>query len=295
MKISKGEVAKSKDKTFVRIGVDTLPDLPKDNTDRNRTSPFAFTGNKFEFRMVPSSGSISGPNVVLNTIVAESLDEIATRLEKCKDVNKEVAKIIKDVMKEHGRIIFNGDNYSENWAKEAAKRGLANTRSTVEALDALVTKKSETLFENYKVLTKEELHSRYEIYLETYAKQVNIEAKASIDMVQTLYVPAVIKYSSFLSKNIKNLKEVGVASDVQEKILSKITTLLTSAYDELQILKDDTKKAQAIKEIAEKSVFYRDKVFVSMKNLRKSIDELETIVAKEYWPVPSYADLTFRL
>ncbi|MBU0650755.1 glutamine synthetase III, partial [bacterium] len=190
--IAEGKKTESKSGIFVKIGVDTLPPLPKDNTDRNRTSPLAFTGNKFEFRMVGSSSSIAGPNVVLNTIVAEALDEIAGRLEKAKDINSEAAAIIKDTVKNHGRIIFNGNNYSQEWVAEAEKRGMPNIKSTVAALETFTDKKVVSMFEKYKVLTKEEIHSRQEIYLEHYSKQINIEALTAIDMVKTLYVPAVI-------------------------------------------------------------------------------------------------------
>ncbi len=178
--IAKGKKAKSKAFTTLKVGVDTLPALPKDNADRNRTSPFAFTGNKFEFRMVPSSGSISRPCIVLNTIVAEALDEIATRLEKTKNVHKETASIIRDTMREHGRIIFNGNNYAEDWEKEAEKRGLPNIDSTVKALKTFPGKKSVGLFQKYKVLTKGELGARYEIYLGQYSKQINIEASSCV-------------------------------------------------------------------------------------------------------------------
>jgi len=175
--------------SFVKVGVDTLPEIPRDNTDRNRTSPFAFTGNKFEFRMVGSAQSIAGCNVALNTIAAEALDEIATRLEKAKDKNAEAAAIIRDAYKKHSRVIFNGNNYSEAWPKEAAKRGLPNVTNAVDALKAFVTNKSLKLFEKYEVLSHKEVHSRYDIYVEIYAKQINIEALAAIDMVKKAVHP----------------------------------------------------------------------------------------------------------
>lgn len=293
--LGKGKKASSKGQHHLTIGVDTLPALPKDNTDRNRTSPFAFTGNKFEFRMVPSSASISGPNVVLNTIVAESLDEIATRLEKAKDVNKEAAAIIKEAVVKHGRVIFNGNGYSEAWVKEAAKRGLPNIKSTVEALKYMADADAVRLFTKYKVLTKEELHSRHEIYLEHYAKTINIEALASIDMVKKLYIPAVIKYTAQLAETVNKLKSAGVASPVQKDLLEQISELLGSAQKKLNALEAVTKKAQAISEAEEKAEFYRDKVFKAQLDLRQDIDALESTLPADQWPVPTYAQMLFNL
>ncbi len=293
--LGKGKKAQGKGQHYLHIGVDSLPALPKDNTDRNRTSPFAFTGNKFEFRMVPSSASISGPNVVLNTIVAETLDEIATRLEKAKDINKEAAAIIKEIINKHGRIIFNGNNYSDEWVAEAKKRGLPNIKSTVEALKYMATPEATKLFEKYKVLTKEELHSRYEIYLEQYAKHINIEAMTSIDMVKKQFMPAVIAYTAKLAETISILKAVGAPVKVQAEILKKISELLESANQKLAALESASKKAQAIHHAPEKAVAYRDKVFVAMGDLRADIDQLENFVPKDKWPVPSYADMLFKL
>ncbi|ODS34331.1 MAG: glutamate-ammonia ligase type III [Candidatus Scalindua rubra] len=293
--IAKGKKAKSKASTSIEIGVDTLPPLPKDNSDRNRTSPFAFTGNKFEFRMVASSASISRPCIVLNTIVAEALDEIATRLERAKDINKETTAIIRDTMKEHGRIIFNGNNYSDEWEKEAEKRGLPNIRSTVEALKTFIDKKSVNLFEKYKVLSKEELHARYEIYLEQYIKQINIEAKASLDMVKSLYIPAIIPFIKELAETIEKLEAVNGPANVQKELLSKVSALLESAYRNTEKLETKLEKAHKIADGYKRSTAFRDKVFVTMNNLRKDIDTLETIVPRKLWPVPTYADLLFKL
>ena len=192
-KISKGQKVSAKGKQFVNVGVDTLPVIPKDNTDRNRTSPFAFTGNKFEFRMVGSAQSIAGSNVALNTIAAEALDEIATRLKNAKNKNDEAAEIIKEAYTKHSRVIFNGNNYAEDWVKEAEKRGLPNVGNSVDALKAFVTDKALKLFDKYEVLSHKELHSRYDIYVETYAKQINIEALTAIDMVKKQFMPAVIE------------------------------------------------------------------------------------------------------
>jgi glutamine synthetase len=293
--LGKGNKAASKGQHFLTIGVDSLPALPKDNTDRNRTSPFAFTGNKFEFRMVPSSASISGPNVVLNTIVAESLDYIAGRLEKAKDINKEAAAIVKEAVVKHGRVIFNGNGYSEDWVKEAKKRGLPNIKSTVEALSYMATPEAEKLFEKYKVLSAGELHSRYEIYLEIYAKRINIEAMASIDMVKKQYIPAVIAYTGELAKIIGRLKNVSAPVSVQKELLTKISALLDSASNNLADLEDAAKKAQAVHDAPKKAVLYRDKVFVAQNELRADIDALEMMLPADKWPVPSYAEMLLKL
>ncbi|MCF6149034.1 MAG: glutamine synthetase type III [Candidatus Kuenenia sp.] len=293
--IAKGEKATSRGSSSIEIGVDTLPPLPKDNSDRNRTSPFAFTGNKFEFRMVASSASISGPCVVLNTIVAEALDEIATRLEKAKDVNKETTLIIRDTMKEHGRIIFNGNNYSEEWVKEAGKRGLPNIRSTVEALKTFTDKKALDLFKKYKVLSKEELHSRYEIYLEQYTKQINIEAKAALDMVNSLYIPSVLHFVKELAETIEKLEAVKGPTVVQRDLLARISTLLEAAYRNVEKLDTELAKAHEIDDSYRRAAACRDNVFATMNDLRKNIDALEKIVPRKLWPVPTYADLLFNL
>lgn len=290
-----GKKAKSKGQHFLRIGVDSLPDLPKDNTDRNRTSPFAFTGNKFEFRMVASSASISGPNIVLNTIVSESLDEIATRLEKAKNINTECAAIVKEAVKKHGRVIFNGNNYSEDWVKEAKKRGLPNIKSTVEALEYVVTPKATKLFEKYKVLSKGELHSRYEVYLEQYVKCINIEAQAAINMVNRQYIPTVIRYTESLAQTVGKLKAVSASSKVQAEVLKQVSALLEAASKKLSTLESVTKKAQGVAEVHKKAVAYRDEVMVAMKSLREEIDALETIVPSDIWPVPTYAEMLFKL
>ncbi|MBO1224708.1 MAG: glutamine synthetase III [Candidatus Scalindua sediminis] len=293
--IAKGKKAKSKASTSIEIGVDTLPPLPKDNSDRNRTSPFAFTGNKFEFRMVASSASISSPCVVLNTIVAEALDEIATRLEKAQNINKETKAIIKDTMKEHGRIIFNGNNYSDEWVKEAEKRGLLNIHSTVEALKTFTDRKSVNLFKKYKVLSKEELHSRYEIYLDQYIKQINIEAKTSLDMVKSLYIPAVIPFIKELAETIEKLEVVSGPVYVEKELLARVSALLESAYRKTEKLETELEKAHEIADSFKRAAAFRDKVLATMEELRKDIDTLETIAPRKLWPVPTYADLLYKL
>ena len=293
--LAKKKKASSKGQHYLHIGVDTLPKLPKDNTDRNRTSPFAFTGNKFEFRMVPSSASISGPNTVLNTIVAEALDQIATRLEKTKNINKEAEAIVYEAMQKHGRVIYNGNNYSEEWVKEAKKRGLPNISSTVEALGAMATPEAVKLFSKYKVLSKEELLSRHEVYLEIYAKNINIEAQASIQMAKRQYIPAVIQFTSLLAKSIGRLKEIKSSGKVQENLLESVTENLESAEKNLNALEAILKKAQSVHAAEARAEGYRDKVVPAMNALRADIDALETIVPSDLWPVPSYAEMLFKL
>jgi len=294
-KIAQGQKVSARGAQFVKVGVDTLPEIPRDNTDRNRTSPFAFTGNKFEFRMVGSAQSIAGCNVALNTIAAEALDEIAIRLEKAKDKNNEAAAIIRDAYKKHSRVIFNGNNYSEAWPKEAGRRGLPNVTNAVDALKAFVTDKSLILFEKYEVLSHKELHSRYDIYVEIYAKQINIEALAAIDMVKKQFIPAATEYATFLADSIASFKAVSVLAPVQEDLLKKLGALMASAYKNLGKLEAATAKAQEIPDTVKKAETYRDKVVTSMQALRADIDALEMIVPRDMWPVPTYADLLFKL
>jgi len=292
-KLAKGEKICKKDGCqTLKIGVDSLPELPKDNTDRNRTSPFAFTGNKFEFRMVGSSQSISGPNVALNTIAAEALEEIAARLEKAKDVNKEIIAILKEVMTKHGRIVFNGNNYSAEWADEAEKRGLPNVRNTVDALKAFVTPKAIKLFGKYNVLSKDELHSRYDIYVEQYAKNINIESLTSIQMTRRQFIPAAIRFVGELGASAAAAGKYG---SVQKGLLEEVGKHLESAGKRVAKLEAETKKAQAINAVDKQGAAYRDKVFPAMIALRSEIDALEAILPDDLWPVPTYSDLLFNL
>jgi len=295
--LATGKKVASRGQHFVHVGVDSLPQLPKDNTDRNRTSPFAFTGNKFEFRMVGSSASISGPNIVINTIVSEALDEIATRLEKAgkSGLHKEAAAIVRDAMKKHGKIIFNGNNYSEEWVAEAKKRGLPNIKTGVEALASMATPEAVKLFEKYKVLSKGELHARYEIYLEGYVKHVNIEARAAVQMVKRQYLPAVIAFTKHLAKAIAQLKTAGVSAKVQKQLLSSVTELLESANDKLEVLESSIEKAHAVKDLIKRAEAFRDKVVVAANDLRKDIDALEGLTPADLWPVPTYAEMLFKL
>jgi glutamine synthetase len=293
--IAIGKKGESIGQKYLTVGVDTLPPLPMDNTDRNRTSPFAFTGNKFEFRMLASSNSISGANTVLNTIVAESLDEIATRLEKAKDINKEATAIVKETMNKHGRIIYNGNGYSDEWVTEAKKRGLPNVKSWIESLKAMNTPEAHAQFEKYGVLSSRELESRYEIYLEAYVKHINIEAKTAIQMAKTLYIPAIIEYTSELAQTVNRLKEAGAPTTVQMDLLNKVSTHLESATKKLTALESATHAAHEIASTEKRAEAFRDKVFTAQTALREDIDALEVLVPTRLWPVPSYVDMLFDL
>ena len=293
--IDAGKITGSKQKEKMTIGVSTIPYLKKDATDRNRTSPFAFTGNKFEFRMVPSSASIAGPNFVLNTIVADVLCDFADELEKADDFEKAAWDLITKTVREHKKIIFNGNGYSEEWIEEAEKRGLPNIKSMVDAIPALVTDKSIKLFEKFKVLNETECRSRVEITYEDYVKQINIEARTMIDMVLKQIRPAVMKYTHQLADNIIALKEAGADFSVQSGLLNEITLNLTAMNQALETLKNVTEEASAMsdEEIGKKAGFYHDYVFPAMAQLREPADKLETLVAKEVWPFPTYGDILF--
>ena len=293
--ISTGEATHSLAESKLMTGVSTLPDLTKDATDRNRTSPFAFTGNKFEFRMVGSRDSIAGPNVVLNTIVAEAFSEACDVLEKAEDFDVAVHNLIKEYLTEHQRIIFNGNGYSDEWVAEAEKRGLPNIKSMVEAIPALTTDKAVDLFGKFHVFTKAELESRAEIKYENYAKAINIEAKAMIDIAAKQIIPAVVKYTKTLADTVIAVKEAGADASVQEEMLSEVTALLAEAKKALSALSDITEEAAEKEEGKVQSEFYHFSVVPAMTALRKPVDELEMIVDKEVWPMPSYGDLLFEV
>ncbi|MDR2429162.1 MAG: glutamine synthetase III [Candidatus Margulisbacteria bacterium] len=293
--IASGKKIKTGGKEFLKIGVDTLPALPLDNSDRNRTSPFAFTGNKFEFRMVGSSASISGPNVALNTIVAEALDELANRLEKAKDVNAEVTAYVKEVIEKHGRVIFNGNGYTEEWPQEAAKRGLPNVKNSVDALKAYLTPKAQKLFDKYGVLSKEELHSRYEIYIEQYYKHINIEALCAVKMSRTLYIPTALKAAAKVAEETAALKTAGAPTAVAEKLLAKISKLLEAIDQKTAVLETAAAKARAAGDATDQATIARDEVFTAIAALREAVDALEVISPACAWPVPTYGDMLFKL
>lgn len=294
--ISTGEAKTSKQGGKLLTGVKTLPDLAKDATDRNRTSPFAFTGNKFEFRMVGSSASIAGPNTVLNTIVAEAFAEACEVLEKADDFDMAVHDLIKEYATAHQRIIFNGNGYSDEWVEEAEKRGLPNIKSMVDAIPALVTNKAVALFEKFHVFTKAELESHVEIEYEAYAKAINIEAKTMIDMASKQIIPAVIKYTTVLANSINAVKAAAdVDTSAQVELLTETSALLSDAKVALSKLIDVTEKAAQINEASVQATFFRDEVKVAMDELRAPVDRLEMIVDKELWPMPSYGDLIFEV
>ena len=293
--ISTGEATHSLKGGKLQTGVDTLPDLAKDATDRNRTSPFAFTGNKFEFRMVGSRDSISGPNVVLNTIVAEAFSEACDVLEKADNFDEAVHDLIKQYATEHQRVVFNGNGYSDAWVEEAEKRGLPNIRSMVEAIPALTTEKAVSMFEKFKVFTKAELESRAEIKFESYAKAINIEARTMIDMASKQIIPAIIKYTKDLADTVVAVKEAGADASVQAELLTEVSGLLAETKKALEALKVVADQAAAMEEGEEQARFYHFDVVPAMEALRTPVDTLEMIVDKEAWPMPSYGDLIFEV
>ena len=295
--LKNGGLKSSKQSEKLVVGVSTLPPLPKDNTDRNRTSPFAFTGNKFEFRMVASSMSIAGANVVLNTIVSETLSQIADELEAATDFNSQVTLVLKRIVTDHDRIIFNGNGYTEEWVVEAEKRGLSNIRSTVEAIPALITEKSIELFEKHRVLSKIELHSRYEIQLEAYIKTINIEALTMLEMAKRQILPAVLKFTTQIANSINAIMSTGIAADcsAQEELLITVSTLLASFNKNITILADTTVKASHMHGATYKQAYYyKQDVMEAMSALRSVSDQLETHMDATLWPLPTYSELLFN-
>ena len=292
--IETGVAKSSKKGGKLKTGVSTLPQFEKDATDRNRTSPFAFTGNKFEFRMVGSSDSMASSNTTLNTIVAETFCEAADILEKADDFDMAVHDLIKKYLTEHQRIIFNGDGYSDAWVKEADRRGLPNIKSTIEAADTLTTKKAIDLFERFGVYTKTELESRKEIIFESYAKTINIEALTMIDMASKQIIPAVMKYAGRVAKDVNEIKAAGVDASVEVAELKEIQELLAKMKTALDKLKTNEEKARKIKDQRQQAFFYKDKVLPVMESLRTPADKLEMLVDKQDWPFPTYADLLFE-
>lgn len=294
---SVGEATHSIQGSKLRTGVATLPNFETDATDRNRTSPFAFTNNKFEFRMVGSSDSIASPNIVLNTIVAESFKEAADILEVSEDFDEAVHDMIKQLFTDHRRIIFNGNGYSKEWVEEAKKRGLSNLPSMIDAIPALVSESSIKLFESFEVFTRKELESRVEIEYEAYAKAINIEAKAMIDIAGKSIIPAVIRYTTRLADSIIKLKTAmaDIEPYAQSSILIDVNAHLKSAklaLENLIKLMDDAGEAVGVDKHAR---YMREVIVPAMEELRKPVDELEMIVDKDLWPMPSYGDLLFEV
>ncbi|MHB8170764.1 MAG: glutamine synthetase III family protein [Thermincolia bacterium] len=296
--IKDGSATGSKQGGTITIGVTTLPDLPKDNTDRNRTSPFAFTGNKFEFRMVPSSASISGPNVVLNTIVAEILSEIADELTGASDLDAAIQSLLKKIITAHDRIVFNGNGYSDEWVVEAEKRGLSNIRSTVESIPVLTTDSAVTLFVKHSVFSKIELESRQEILLEQYIKQINIEALSMLDIAKRQILPAAIKFTTQLANSINAIKATGVSADIsaQSELLVDVSDTVAGFKKNITLLEKVAEDAANLHgDTLKQALFYKDTVFATMNALRVDGDKLETLVDAELWPIPTYAEMLFNL
>lgn len=294
--ISTGTATHSKKGSKLETGVKTLPDFMKDATDRNRTSPFAFTGNKFEFRMVGSRDSISSCNVVLNTIAAEVFKEACDRLEAAPDFELAVHDLIKEYATDHQRIVFNGNGYAPEWEEEAKRRGLPILRSMVDAIPALTTEKSIKLFESFGVFTRAELESRAEIQYEIYAKAINIEAKTMIDIATKQIIPAVIKYTTVLAKSINEVKAVGdIDTSVQLGLLKETSKLLKETNAAMKVLGDLVAEYPSHEEGPDRAHFCRNRIVPAMEALRAPVDALEMIVDKEMWPMPSYGDLIFEV
>lgn len=288
-------VAENSDKTF-EIGVDALPNFPKDATDRNRTSPFAFTGNKFEFRMLGSADSISCTNVMMNTIVAQVLSEFADELEKADDFKSALKKLLVKTIKEHKRVIFNGNGYSDEWIDEAINRGLPNLVSTVDALPHYTDEKYVSMFEKFKVYSKTEIESRKEILLENYSKVINIEALTMLDMAKKLIAPAALEYTKIMCDSVVSKENAGIDSSLEKSLANKLSGLTASLYEAIDTL-DSKRIASKDHEDSAESLarYYRDEVFADMQNLRAIADELEMNVPEKYWPIPTYTDLLFTV
>lgn len=279
----------------MKVGVHILPRFPKDTTDRNRTSPFAFTGNKFEFRMLGSDLSISGPNIILNTIVAEALSQFADELEQAQDFTEALHNLIRRTFADHKRIIFNGNNYSDEWIEEAQKRGLCNLKTTADALPSFIAEKNVELFVKHKIFTPTELHSRYEILMEAYNKKVNIEALAMADMAKKQILPAVLSYSHKLTKAALDKKALGIDFILETEKSSALSALAASLDQKVSKLEKDAKEAQTFTDITKQGVFYKDIILSDMELLRKDADTLEEMMPQNFWPFPSYTNLLYSV
>ncbi|HHT88861.1 MAG TPA: glutamine synthetase type III [Clostridiales bacterium] len=295
--MNNGEITGSEERVKINVGVHSIPELYKDGADRNRTSPFAFTGDKFEFRMVGSSMSVGTANMVINTIVADVLCDMADELEKTKDFDSAVLELIRKTISEHKRIIYNGNGYSKEWIEEAERRGLSNLKYMVEAIPALVTDRAVDLFERHKVLSKSELIARRDVLYDSYSKAINIEAKTMIMMASSQYIPTVIKYTKLLAESINSVKNAAPDADicVQKELLVEASNLLAEAQAALKTLKKLVKEAEEITCFKEKAEFFCHKIRPVMAELRTPIDALECIVDKELWPVPNYGELLYEL
>ncbi|MDO4620655.1 MAG: glutamine synthetase III [Lachnospiraceae bacterium] len=295
--VSTGHASNTKKGGKLNTGVPYLNDISKDATDRNRTSPFAFTGNKFEFRMVGSRDSVAGPNVVLNSIVAEAFHEAAEELEKAgpENFDNAVHDLIKRYASEHQRIIFNGNGYSESWVTEAKRRGLPNLPTMVDAIPALTTDKAAALFEKFGVFTKKELVSRMEVKYETYSKDINIEARTMLELAGKQLIPAIINCTEKLARAVMTVEQAGADASVQKRRLQKLSALLAEAEAAHETLESETIAAERMPAGRNQAVTFRDRVVPAMEALRRPVDEAEMMVDKELWPIPSYADLMFEV
>ncbi|MDD3244379.1 MAG: glutamine synthetase III [Eubacteriales bacterium] len=293
--LENGTMYEDRGTTQMEIGARVLPHFLRDTTDRNRTSPFAFTGNKFEFRSLGSAFSISGPNVVLNTIVADALCGFADTLENSTDFERDAAKLVRDTVKNHKRIIFNGNNYAPEWISEAEQRGLLNLRSTVDALPYFIRPENIALFTRFGVFTETEIRSRYEILLENYSKTLHIEALTMIDMVKKDVLPAVLTYEGELTGLACGKKQLGVSAALETAMLEKLTDLGASLSAKLASLEETVITAEDAEDAAQTARFYHDKVFLGMGELRATADELETLIPAKYWPLPTYAEMLYSI
>jgi glutamine synthetase len=291
--LAKGGAKSSKKGGQLKLGVSTLPPLPKDCTDRNRTSPFAYTGNRFEFRMVGSIQSISGPSFVMNTIVADALSGIADELEKARNVTATLQKVLKRLATDHASIIFNGDNYAEEWVEEAKKRGLSNIRSTVESLKGIPTASNCQLFKRHGVLTPAELKARTEVLLENYSMKINIEAGTTLSMARRQIMPACCNYAGQLGNAIASISSAGIDADVQVSLLKRVNKLITTLQIGIEDLEVAQAKARDTNNAVKQAEAYRDLVIPAMNAVRTPADELETIVDADLWPMPTYAEMLF--
>lgn len=292
---AEGAVLGKAQRELLRTGVSALPELVKDDSDRNRTSPFAFTGNKFEFRMVGSAQSIALTNVVLNTALADVFTQFANRLEQSEDRDSEIGSIIADTVSRHGRIIFNGNNYAEAWVEEAKRRGLPILETAVEAFDRLILPENITLFERYGVFTPAECQSRHEILLENYGKIISIEAATMIEMVRQQVYPAVVQYAGQVAHAVNELKQAGMHSQSAETVLKSLTALTDQIDSELTALREAYARSQSIEDVHAHATFMRGTIRVCMGSLRTSCDAAEKIMSRESWPIPTYTDLLLRV
>ena len=292
--LERDEKYMSKEKENMRVGVHILPKFPKDTTDRNRTSPFAFTGNKFEFRMLGSSASIADTNTVINTSVTQVLNEFYEILSGAEDFNATLHNLIRETIKAHKRILFNGNGYDDKWTKEAEKRGLSNLRSTPDAISHLLDQKNIELFVNNKVFSEKELRARFDIMLENYTKVVNIEALTMIDMAKKSIIPAVSKYTKELVKTASMKRDLGIEAGYEVKVATKLSTLNTEAYELSERLEREVHEANLEKDVEKNARLHEERVLSTMNALRMVVDEMETMTSKEYWPIPSYSELLFR-